>query len=240
MNTSNRFVSMVLRSLARGTPALPTHGMQALPDQLANGIPADRLHLNTRVLEVGEGIVTTDRGTVRASAVVVAADPRNGCQLVGLPTPQLRSLTTFYHHADAAPTRERAVYIDGERRGPVVNSTVVSNTAPSYARRGALIATTVLGTDDSSDMEALVREQAGVMYDADARGWNHVATYAIRDALPALVAPLPLARTVQVGDGLYVAGDHRDTASIQGALTSGHRVATAVLGQFGVDPSNPA
>ncbi len=45
-------------------------------------------------------------------------------------------------------------------------------------------------------------------------------------------------RPVSLGDGLYIAGDHRDTASIQGALVSGRRVAAAVLGQFGA-PDGP-
>jgi hypothetical protein len=38
-------------------------------------------------------------------------------------------------------------------------------------------------------------------------------------------------RSVRVADGLFVAGDHRDTASIQGALFSGRRCAEAVLGR---------
>ncbi len=38
----------------------------------------------------------------------------------------------------------------------------------------------------------------------------------------------------QVGDHTFVAGDHRDTASIQGALVSGTRIAKAVLGDLGV------
>lgn len=32
---------------------------------------------------------------------------------------------------------------------------------------------------------------------------------------------------------VYVAGDHRDTSSIQGALVSGRRAATAVLHDIG-------
>ncbi|MFM7871794.1 MAG: FAD-dependent oxidoreductase [Actinomycetota bacterium] len=32
-----------------------------------------------------------------------------------------------------------------------------------------------------------------------------------------------------LGEGLFVCGDHRDTASIQGALYSGRRCAEAVL-----------
>ena len=36
-------------------------------------------------------------------------------------------------------------------------------------------------------------------------------------------------RSTSLGDGLFVAGDHRDTPSIQGALVSGRRAAGAVL-----------
>jgi hypothetical protein len=34
---------------------------------------------------------------------------------------------------------------------------------------------------------------------------------------------------VHLGDGLFVAGDHRDTASLQGALASGRRTGAAVV-----------
>ena len=45
--------------------------------------------------------------------------------------------------------------------------------------------------------------------------------------------PLRLRRPVRLGDGRYVAGDHRDTASIQGALVSGQRAAETVLRDLG-------
>jgi hypothetical protein len=47
-------------------------------------------------------------------------------------------------------------------------------------------------------------------------------------ALPEQRPGVPLRRPVDLGDGLFVAGDHRDTASIQGALVSGRRTAAAV------------
>jgi len=37
-------------------------------------------------------------------------------------------------------------------------------------------------------------------------------------------------KQIRFGDGLYVCGDHRDTASIQGALVSGRRTAEVILG----------
>ena len=42
-------------------------------------------------------------------------------------------------------------------------------------------------------------------------------------------APLKLKQRVSLGDGLFVCGDHRDTASLQGAMYSGQRTAAAVL-----------
>jgi predicted NAD/FAD-dependent oxidoreductase len=35
---------------------------------------------------------------------------------------------------------------------------------------------------------------------------------------------------VRLASGVYVCGDHRDTASLQGALLSGRRAAEAILG----------
>ena len=203
--------------------------MRALPDQLAAGLPDGVLRLSTRAIDVAPGRVSSSDGELQAAAVVVACDPTSACALLGLPEPTMRPLTTFYHRADRAPSREALLYVDGDRRGPLVNTAVVSNAAPSYCLDGALVATTVLGTDGQAEMERLVREQAGLVYGVDSRGWELVGTYVIPGALPAMVAPLDLRSPVALGDGLFVAGDHRDTASIQGALVSGHRAATAVL-----------
>ena len=69
----------------------------------------------------------------------------------------------------------------------------------------------------------------GDLYGCDTASWQVVAHHVIPDAVPASPPPLQLTRPVSVGHGLFVCGDHRDTASIQGALVSGHRAARAVL-----------
>ena len=228
--TSRRFVDLLVRSFVRGTPSLPAAGMGAMASQLAAGLPPDTVHLATRAAAVSGGSVTTDAGAVTASAVVVATDPRTAVALAGLPTVVMRGLTTFYHLADQAPTSSRMLHLDGDRRGPVLNTGVVSNVAPTYAGgRGALIASTVLGVRDDTQTEQAVRAQLRLVYGVDPRPWQLVATYPIPDALPAMLPPLDLQRPVALRDGLFVAGDHRDTASIQGALVSGRRAADAVL-----------
>ena len=48
-----------------------------------------------------------------------------------------------------------------------------------------------------------------------------------------MAVPFDLQRPVRTDDGVYVAGDHRDTSSIQGALVSGRRAAQAVCKDLG-------
>lgn len=59
--------------------------------------------------------------------------------------------------------------------------------------------------------------------------WQHLRTDAIAHGQPSQSPPFSPKRRVSLGDGLFVCGDHRDTASIQGALYSGRRTAEAVL-----------
>ena len=225
--TSARFSRLLIRSFVRGTPSVPAAGMRALPLQLAARLAPGSLRLSCPVHLIAPGRVVCVDGEVEADSIVVAADPITACELVGLPRPQMNGLTTYYHLADSSPAKHAVLHLDGQARGPIVNTAVMSDAAPTYSERGALIASTMLGADESC--EARVREHAGLIYGVDPSGWEHVSTYAIAHALPAQPPPLVPRRPVALGDGLYLAGDHRDTASIQGALVSGARSATAVL-----------
>ena len=65
-------------------------------------------------------------------------------------------------------------------------------------------------------------------------GWQHVARYDIPAGLPSMDPPMGrFRRPVRLSEQRFVAGDWRDSASIQGALVSGRRAATAVLKELG-------
>lgn len=228
LRTSRRLAELLVRSFVRGRPSLPEAGMQAIPEQLAARLPDGVLRLRTPVHAVRGTQVDTDDGTVGARAVLVAADPSTAASLTDLPAPGMRALTTFYHLAARSPAERRLLHVDADRRGPLVNTAVVSDVAPSYAPGRTLVSSTVLGADGSAEMERRVRAHAAVVYGSDTGGWEHVATYPISNALPDTPPGTPLRRPVELGDGVYVAGDHRDTASIQGALVSGRRAAVAI------------
>jgi phytoene dehydrogenase-like protein len=236
LETSERFARLLVRSFVRGVPGVPAQGMQALPAAMAAALPPASLRLSTRVTAVTATSAGTDAGTVRARFVVVATDPVTASRLTGLPRPRVRALTTFWHAADEPPTRHPLLHVDADRRGPVVNSAVLTTVAPTYAPPGRhLVASTVLGDRGDAATERAVRVQLRHLYGADPRRWDLVRTHALPQALPAVDPPLDPRRPVQLDGGLLVAGDWRDTASTQGALVSGRRAAEAVLARAGRD-----
>ncbi|WP_410815482.1 FAD-dependent oxidoreductase [Micromonospora sp. 050-3] len=233
LSTSSHVLAMVLRSFARGRIGLPAEGMAALPRAIAAPLPADLLDLDTPVAEVTPGRVRTQAGDIRCRAVVVAVDPPAAAALLpALATVRMHSYTTYYHSAPEPPLSEPILLVDGDRRELVANTVVLSNAAATYAPAGRhLIATSVVGP--TAPPEPTIRAELTRLYGRSTADWTHLTTVAIPEALPA--APPPqgrLRKPVALGEGLFVAGDHRDSPSIQGALTSGWRAAGAVLDEL--------
>ena len=232
--TSRHYADLVLRSFVRGTPSLPADGMISIPRQLAADVGPDRIHCDAPVLQVTAGMVRTRAGVTTADHVIVATDGSTAADLVsGVPRPVWNSLTTWYFTLDPADfgLEPTLLAVDGRRRGPLVNVAAVSAVAPHYASGGRLlVAASAVGR--SSDDEA-ARRHLRVMFGRRAQDWELVARYEIARALPQFGVGSPL-RGAQDFDGVLVAGDHRDTPSIQGAMASGRRAAATVLERIGV------
>ena len=121
----------------------------------------------------------------------------------------------------------------------MTNTAVLSAVAPSYSPDGrALIVSSVIGQQEGYrgdvELDKAVRAHLSQLYGVDASGWEHLRTYRLPGALPAMPAPHNFRRPVRVLKGLYVCGDHRDSSSIQGAMVSGRRAAEAALADLGV------
>jgi phytoene dehydrogenase-like protein len=237
LDTSSHVTAMVLRSFARGRIGVPALGMAALPAAIAGPLPFPQLLIGARTLSIGHGMVVTEGGEIHCRAVIVATDPVHAAELLPqLPTPDMHGLTTFYFGADHAPLGEPILLLDGDRREIIANTVVISNAAPEYAPSGrSLIAATVVGVSaPSSASEAVIRVELARMYGTPTDDWELLNVISLPNALPAARVPqAALRKPVALGDGLFVAGDHRDSPSIQGALAGGWRTAGQVLASLG-------
>lgn len=237
LGTSSRMLELVFRMFSLGRTSLPALGMGAIPAQIAAGLPAGSVRLHAEVASVGGGAVVLAAGErVEAPAVVVACDgPATARLLPEVDAPASRGATCLYFAAARPPVAEPVLVLDGDGAGPVNALCVPSAVAPAYAPRGwSLVSASVLGVPaaDDAGLEAAVREQLAGWFGAEVTGWRHLRTYRIPHAQPAQPpgALSPAARPVAVREGVWVCGDHRDTASIQGAMLSGRRAADAVAG----------
>jgi phytoene dehydrogenase-like protein len=238
--TSTTFARLLVRSFALGTPGVPALGMSALPEQIAADLDG-KVVLGTEVVSVepsrsGGWRVVTDAGRYDARAVVVATDPAGASGLTGVDTAGMKGLVTHWYAVDEAPTGLDLLVLDPSRSGPVVNTAVMSNVAPAYAPDGRhLVQATTLAAGGAPS-EAEVRQHLARMYRTSTEDWDLVITHEVHHALPHQRPGVSIRQPVELGEGLFVAGDHRDTASIQGALVSGRRTAAAVRLELSARP----
>jgi len=236
LSDSSRIFRYIFRMFSEGDISVPARGMGEIPGQLVGRLPEGSLRLGARVQSVDPGRVRLESGEELAGdAVVVATEgPEASRLLQSLPTPGSKGATCLYFRVPEPPVAGPILVLNGTPKGPVNNLAVMSEVSPEYAPDGQhLVAATVLGLP-SGQMEALesqARSQLEEWFGEGVREWEFLRGYAIPHAQPRQAPGVlePAERPVAVEPGLFVCGDHRETASLQGALHSGRRAAGAVL-----------
>ena len=230
LTASRRMFDLVFRMLSEGDAAVPARGMREIPRQLASRIGPGRIKLNSPVSRVDRGSVTLASGsTITARSVVVATEGPMAERLIGIRPVRSRSVSCVYYDTPRPPTDSRYIVLDGTGEGPVLNVAVMSNISPHYAPAGRHLVAAALPAVTGVDAEPMARAQLTRMFGPAVEEWRHLRSYDIAHGQPDMSPPLHPKKSVALGDGLFVCGDHRDTASIQGALYSGRRCAEAVL-----------
>lgn len=237
LGTSNRMFRFVMKMFAEGDSVLPAGGIEAIPRQLAEHLDPDRLSWSTAVAAVtGREAALAQGGALYAArALLVATDgPGASVLLEDIADPGSRSTATLSFATERPPLSEPMLVLNGEASGPINHLCVPSQIAPGYAPEGAaLVSASVVddgGRDDHSLTRA-VRAQLEDWFGPGVRSWRDLGVVRIRHAQPAQPPPALASRQrpVRLGGGRYVCGDHRDNASIDGALGSGRRAAETIL-----------
>src|ERR687893_474216 len=196
LETSSRYLDLLWRSFARGAIGLPARGMQAMGEQLADRVGAERVHLGVGVTAVGGDAVSTDAGRTRAEAVVVASDPDTAAALVpGLTASAPRQVTTHLHVLPSSPTGEPLLVL-GTPGGRLVNSAVLTDAQPAYSPDGrALVASSSLAPTPEPD----VRAEAAALHGTGRGVLRPLPSVPGRQPHPAAVPPLCLRQPVDLG-----------------------------------------
>ena len=230
LSASRRMFDVIFRTLAAGDSVVPARGMGEIPAQLAAGLERTAVHLGTRVTSVTPGRVGVEGGhEVSADAVIVATEGPVAAKLLGLPAVGSRAAGCVWFAADSSPVDGAWIVLDGRGTGPVLNVAVMSNVSPHYAPAGRHLVAAAMPGVVEGDLESAARRQLRSWWGPQVETWRHLRTDRIPHGQPDQSPPFNPRKRVSLGDGIFVCGDHRDTASIQGAMFSGRRCAEAVI-----------
>jgi phytoene dehydrogenase-like protein len=233
LSVSSRWFEYVFRMFAVGEAALPANGMQAIPEQLAESLPEGSIQFNRRVETIdGNKVVFADGEWLRPEVIVVAVEGPEAGRLLGYEKPVLsRECVCYYFTAKEPPVREPILLLSGSTRGPINNVAVLDVVQPGYAPSGeSLISVTIVGNPsrDEDTLRKMVRGQLKRWFGLVVQEWKLLRLYRIQHALP-VIYPMERSQPARIRPGVYAAGDHRATPSIQGAMESGRRAAETLL-----------
>ena len=216
---------LILRSFVSGAIGIPRNGVGELSYALAKRV--SDISYNVQVDRIVDKKVYSTHGVFTADKIIVATDATTATQLLGLTEiPKMVGCITWYHAVQSNPSGTGRIVLDGENRGPVINSLVISDISRNYAPAGFHLVSTTTGVNTT---ESDVRRHLALMWAVSTHDWQLIAKYEIPAALPLQSIGRSLSQSHKVNDHLYVAGDHRTVPSQQGALFSGRLVSDLVF-----------
>ncbi len=238
LHTSSRMCEFVFRMFSEGDAALPAKGMREIPRQLAKKLPNDVIRTNSPVETIdGHDVVMQSGERLSGRTVVIATEAPVARRLLGDTFPASgQGVTCLYFAADKPPVTEPILVLNGDGQGPINNLCVPSRVSHDYAPAGkSLVSVTVLGEHHSQDVLSEVKSQLKDWFGAPVDEWRHLKSITIPYALPKQSPPAlqPVAKSSVVRDGVFICGDHCDTASINGAMAAGRRAAESALAYLG-------
>lgn len=224
------YTLFLFRAFSRGDAVLPARGMQSLPQQLADRLPPDQIRLSARVDSLSANTVHLDTGeSLHADHIVLATDPHTTARLTHTPPPRMHGTTCIYFAADHTPIDDHMLVLNSDPNGTFNHLCVPTQVCPAYGPPGAaLISVSIVHpvTNPNTIVDG-VRSELQSWFGTQVNSWRHLKTCNIPHALPASI------NTPAHSDNhpFILAGDHRVSPSIEGAMLSGRHAAQAILSE---------
>lgn len=234
LTTSSNFFQFVFKQFFRGDAAIPADGIQAIPEQIAEMIPNNRIRKNARVkgfegnqifLEGGE-VITTDK-------IVLATDPNTSDELLGETKNRVYNITTCtYFSAESSPLQgQKFIALNPNRKSVVHNVCVPSDIAPNYGNAGkSLISVSTQGLEklDERNLTNKIKRELFDWFGAKVNVWKHLKTYHIPESLVQYRAGNEK-QEMKLTENLYRCGDYLAYPSLNAAMQTGREVAEMIM-----------
>jgi len=209
-----------LQQFLYGNTAIPAGGMQAIPDQMASHLPAEKVKLNQEIIAISAKSITLKSGEIiEGDAVILAVDLPIAAKILGLQTPETLASKTVYFSAKKTEKEPALLRLVGEHH--LLHFTCLTDVNPELAPKGKALysATSLQGSSEKEVKEALEKQLPGIKL-------TLIQSFDIPHSLQKVEAY----ETVKnAANGIVLAGDYLEFPSLQGALFSGRKAAEEIL-----------
>lgn len=236
LRTGAGMFRFVFKMFSEGYAVIPNRGMEEIPRQLKARLSNTGFHYNSPVQRVeGQTLYLPDGETINFEKLIITTDP---ARLVpGLEGQMLKweHTSNLYFEADKSPLDQPliALVADPERR--INNWCVLSQVAPGYAPEGkVLVSVTLKSLPEEPDDERLADAVADELRELTGKPnleLRFLTRYDISRALPRL-SSMSYDRPhtqFRLNDHIFLAGDYLLNPSLDAAMRSGRKAATALL-----------
>jgi phytoene dehydrogenase-like protein len=209
-----------LQQFLYGNAAIPAGGMQAITDQMASSLPADKLKLNQEIVAISPTSVTLKSGEIiEGGAVILAVDLRVAAKLLGVKSPETLGSRTFYFSAKSSVNQPGLLRLVGEEH--LLHFTCLTDVNPDLAPKGKALysATSLKNSSETEIKAALERHLPG-------KKLTFLQSFDLPHSLQ-LVDDYEAIK--KAAEGIVLAGDYLEFPSLQGALESGRKAADEIL-----------
>ena len=231
--TSSNFFQFTFKQFFRGDATIPADGIQAIPEQIAEMIPNNRIRKNARVKGFeGNQIFLEGGEVITADKIVVATDPKTSGILLGDTQKRTYNITTCtYFSAETSPLKgQKFIALNPNRKGVVHNVCVPSDISVRYGSAGkSLISVSTHGIEklDERNLTNRIKRELFDWFGASVNVWKHLKTYHIPEALVQYRAESEK-QTSKLSENLYRCGDYLAYPSINAAMQTGREVAEMI------------
>jgi len=228
IETSSKFFKYVFSNFSRGLAALPSNGMQEIPDAISKNIKNDLIMYNSRVIRIKDNntIILDNSKEIKADTIILTGDSH---ELLGNKPTQYNSVTNLYFSSSVFP--EFGSYIHLFPKDKLINNVAfLSSISSNYSPKSkCLISVSILGLHDSKSLKNIIQKKLSKYFGGSKQEYDLIKSFELKKATIKQPAYYFSNNLLTLKNNIIVAGDHTVNGSIEGAVISGINSAYQII-----------
>jgi protoporphyrinogen oxidase len=231
LQTSSAFFKFLYGRFATGDVAVPSSGMQAIPEQVAGHLSLQQIRLNTPVRNIeGRTLFLESGEKLEAEKIILATEAAVAARLLAEEQKiEFNGTTCFYFETDSLLefAAEPYLMINSNTDELIDHLLVLSAAVPGYAPSGkTLVSVNIVGNTEVSEEDIKIELAAWFGREI---AWRHLRTYKIPHALPRYFPDSAVESNLRINDFIYRCGDYTAYPSLNAAMKTGREVAEMII-----------